>query len=76
MDQREQIPLAEFDCPEEPLPENTPAEPRPSARPRQTGSCSREGLPSLQSFDCEADSIVPQEKAAPRPKGRERRTRN
>ena len=72
MEHRETPPLVEFDCPEEPLPKDTPAAPRPATRPRQPVSSLLDSQASLQSFDCERINVAPETKAEPRPQGRER----
>jgi hypothetical protein len=73
MEHEENAQLVEFDCGEQPLPEGTPAVPRPASRPRNAPPQALDNRSSFQSFDCEASEIAPGTKAEARPPGRERR---
>lgn len=73
MKPKENIPLVEFECREEPLSPGTSAKPRPALRPRRILSSSPERPALLQDFDCEAIDLPPETRAEPRPPERERR---
>jgi hypothetical protein len=76
MGQSENGRFVEFECTEAPVPEGTPAAPRPVNRPRETPASAADGQASFQEFDCAAANLAPATKAAARPQGRERQNLN
>ena len=65
--------LQSFECEASPVPPNTPAAPRPTARVRSFDLTAPSSIPSVQVFDCHTVDLPAGISAEPRPHGKDRR---